>query len=262
MSLNLVTIKAKKELGKAHATFGASGAKRWLKCPGSIALAKKAPPEVESKYAKEGTDAHSCLELFLKNERHKERAVAKLLYATYPEVMVNHAWDAAKAIRELIPEGDVEVLCETRVDSTAYTTRDETDPQFGTVDSAIVEHFGTLYVIDFKYGAGIPVHPENNEQMIYYGVGIARKYHYNFSRVVLVVIQPRRPVKGETIRTWEISPRELRAWEKTFREGVKRAQSKRAPLKAGEHCKFCKAEGICKEKKNIRLRQAQDDFED
>ena len=53
---------------------------------------------------------------------------------------------------------------------------------FGTVDAAVAEIFGRLVVIDFKYGAGVAVEPKDNTQMIYYALGIAHEYDYNFTR--------------------------------------------------------------------------------
>ena len=44
-----------------HSKLGASGAKRWLTCPGSVALSEGMPNK-SSKYAIEGTAAHQLAE--------------------------------------------------------------------------------------------------------------------------------------------------------------------------------------------------------
>ena len=41
-----------------HAKLSASGSKKWLNCPGSVAFEKEFPDE-ESEFAKEGTTAHA-----------------------------------------------------------------------------------------------------------------------------------------------------------------------------------------------------------
>ena len=41
---------------------GGSTAKRVINCPGSVALVQQMPPQVESKYAAEGTLLHACME--------------------------------------------------------------------------------------------------------------------------------------------------------------------------------------------------------
>ena len=41
---------------------GGSTAKRVINCPGSVVLVQQMPPQVESKYAAEGTLLHACME--------------------------------------------------------------------------------------------------------------------------------------------------------------------------------------------------------
>ena len=48
-----------------HAKLSASGSKKWINCPASIAMESKFPDE-SSEYAKEGTTAHSLGEAKLK----------------------------------------------------------------------------------------------------------------------------------------------------------------------------------------------------
>jgi hypothetical protein len=59
---------------RKHSKFAASSAKRWLNCPGSVRLSEKAPPQFESIYAKEGTDAHECLEFLVRRYRRLNAA--------------------------------------------------------------------------------------------------------------------------------------------------------------------------------------------
>ena len=252
--------------GPAHATFGASTSERWLNCPGSIALSEKAPPQEETVYAAEGTEGHGCLE-YLLDYRGKFRAAIKHAYKRWPKDMVAHGIDAAAWILQTAgydpstgedPAG-VEILSESRVDASSFTC----EGQFGTLDAAIVEHFGKLTIIDYKYGAGVAVDAvyedgTPNTQLIYYALGMAARYDFNFTEVELVVIQPRAwHQSGETIRTHRLTIDELEAWIPVFKKGVKRAQKPGAEIKAGKWCRWCPAAVICPKLKDEALKDAQ-----
>lgn len=249
---------------KAHATYSASGSHRWLNCPGSIALCEKAPPQRESAYATEGTEAHACLEFLLKN-RNNLRDAVRVVRKKYDDEMVGHALEAAEwIIARLAAAPGAEFLCETKVDASPFTCNE----QFGTLDAAIAHEFGRLIVIDYKYGAGVAVHPDGhdgmgNSQLVYYALGISHAYYHNFAEVELVVIQPRAyTASGETIRSHVLSMEDLAAWEHRFREGVTVSKLPNAPLAAGAWCKFCPAAAICPELKDNAMRDAQVVFAD
>lgn len=240
--------------GKLHAEFSASGSDRWLNCPGSIALSKNAPPQVESKYALEGTEAHSVLEVVMKNDC--SLATINFLRKKYPASMVDHAIAFYEQVVSLMPVGAL-LLCETKVEL-EFVKPD----MFGTVDCAIIDLFGTLWVIDYKYGAGRVVDPEENTQMIYYGLGLAHKYHFNFAKVRLAIAQPRIVHRDGFFRTWDMEVEALMEWEAKFKRGVEIAEDPLAPLKPGRWCFFCPASSICPAVEDQALAQAQIDFDD
>jgi hypothetical protein len=244
---------------KLHAKFSASGSERWLNCPASIALSEKAPPQVDSVYAKEGTDAHAVLEVIMRNMmmgRTKEKDLARMLKLSWPTDMVRHGFETYNQIKALVPEG-AELLCETRV------ALDFVEPgMFGTVDAAIVELFGVLWVIDYKYGAGRMVEPAENSQMIYYALGIAKKYDFNFERVRLAIVQPRIVHKDGFFRTWDMSIEDLMSWTGKFKAGVEACKDPFASLNPGRHCFFCPAQQICPAVEDRAYDEAQADFDD
>lgn len=249
---------------KAHAEFSASGAERWLNCPGSISLSKKAPPQRESAYAAEGTQAHACLEFILKNRKNLDKAIAGAR-RIYPGGMVDHAVEAAAwCLAKQKSMAGAELFCETKVDASPYVC----EGQFGTLDVSIVQEFGRLTIIDYKYGAGTVVEPagldgRGNPQLVYYALGVSHQYAHNFSDVELVVIQPRAyHESGETTRSHVMSIEELLAWEVTFKAGVKRARASNAPHVSGPWCKYCNAAVICPELKTKAMSQAQIVFSD
>jgi hypothetical protein len=240
---------------KKHSKYSASGSQRWLACAGSVKLSENAPPQPESPYAKEGTDAHHCVEILLKGRKKPSRAIEVLIGEGFPKTMVDHAREAVGVI--LADAGDEEILCETKV-SLEFVH----EGLFGSVDAAVVEMFGTLRVYDFKYGAGLVVDPKDNSQLIYYALGLAHKYNFDFQNVELVIIQPRAShSSGETVRRHTMKISELMAWENIFRDGVKACEDPNAPLTAGKkQCQFCPAKPICPEISDAAFKTARLDF--
>lgn len=248
---------------RAHAKYSASGSPRWLKCSGSIELSEKAPPQSESPYAKEGTEAHECLE-FLLNNRNRLLAAEKMARKKWNDDQVNHGLDAVAYVLEkadtLLVGGEVEIEAETRVDASFFTK----EGQFGTTDISIIQLFGKLVIIDYKYGAGVPVSVVENSQLIYYALGMAARYDFNFEEVEMVIVQPRAEHEDGPIRSWSCSMQYLLdEWVPKFKRGVEICEDPfESTLLAGDHCRFCPAAPICPEISNKRLREAQIEFDD
>ncbi len=179
---------------RKHYTFSPSGSHRWLNCFGSTNLSKKAPKQVDGPWAMEGTNAHECLEFIVKRWGNKKAAEKEALKKWPPE-MVMHAMNSAETVFKLKPSKTAKLLVESRVAPAA------SDP--GTLDYAWVDLWGWLIVIDYKYGAGVPVLPkdedsgEENSQLMCYASGIAKKFDYDFSGIKLAIIQPRVYVEDE-----------------------------------------------------------------
>lgn len=250
-------MKAKAVEVKTHSKLSSSGSERWLNCAASVALEEKAPPQEESEYAAEGTEAHSCFEMILKNyPKGKPYIAAKMLRDTYPDEMVDHALKAFEYVVSCAPKG-AEILCETKSDLSHI------DPDLGgTFDAAIIELFGTLWVFDYKYGAGVPVDPEDNTQMISYALGIAHKYDYNFVDVKMVIIQPRAEHERGPIRTCTMSMEELMGWTKKFKIGAEKTKDPFATFNPNpKWCRWCKAKTICPAISEQSMQEAQIDFD-
>jgi hypothetical protein len=132
------------------------------------------------------------------------------------------------------------------------------EEMFGTFDGAILDHFGTLHVFDFKYGAGHAVSPKDNLQMIFYALGLAYKYQWNFKTVKLWIIQPR--IKGYSGPVyWEISIEVLRSYVPKFQEAVWRVEND-PKFKEGAWCHWCKAKSICPLKVETKKEKAREIF--
>lgn len=239
---------------KKHAKYSASSSERWLACPGSISLSEKAPPQRESAYATEGTKAHECLEMLLLHPEKLLANRAKLTKSHGPD-MAEHAFAAAKKILALVPKG-AELLVEVKSDL------DFIEPDMGgTADVVIVEEFGTLHVIDYKYGQGVVVDPTENPQLISYALGIAHKYNFNFVDVKLSVLQPRAFTEdGQTFRSWTLDIDSLKSWMPPFLVAVVESKQTSPPFNAGDHCRWCPAKTICPEISTKALAVAQVEF--
>jgi len=133
---------------------------------------------------------------------------------------------------------------------------------FGTFDSAIVDYFGTLHVFDFKYGAGHPVSVQENLQMIFYGIGVAHKYQWNFKRIRLWIIQPR--IKGyDGPVFWEVPTMVMKSYVDVFRNAVDNVLASRGrdeDFQEGPWCHWCKAKSKCPLKEAAKLEKAKSVF--
>jgi hypothetical protein len=229
----------KAALKKSHAKYAPSTLHRVMECPGSVELSAPFPNE-ESAAAKHGTDGHTCLDMLLKNGPNKQLATERFLREKYPAQMVIHAAWAAKEIWKRTPKG-AQLLSETKSECFHI------DPHLhGTTDAVIIEDFGTLHVIDYKYGV-MPVEVEDNPQILAYAIGIAHQHDYNFDRVICTIIQPRANHGHGPVRSWVTSIENLLAWAHRFKKGIQAAKHPEAPFKAGEHCFFCPAKEVCLE---------------
>lgn len=242
---------------RKHSDFAASSAYRWMNCPGSVALSKKAPPQPESPHAKEGTDAHECLEFVVKRFKNPLQTKTEALKRWSTE-MIDYAFLSAEHIFNLRPSPSAKLLVEQRIFLKQISPK-----LFGTLDYAWVEDWGELVVIDYKYGAGVAVSPiddrgEPNPQLMYYAAGLAHKHNYDFDSVKLAIIQPRVWQNDEDpVLIGETSIARIKKFEQEVRDAMKAAQRFDALLIAGDHCRFCPAAAICPENSKVALADAE-----
>ena len=114
---------------------------------------------------------------------------------------------------------------------------------FGTCDCILI-HGSTLSIIDLKYGKGVPVSAEQNEQLILYALGAYDAFNliYNLDKIELNIVQPRI----NNFSTWEISLTELLLWGDYFKVQAEKALGGNGELvPSAKACKFCKARDIC-----------------
>ena len=240
----------------AHSLIGASGAHRWMVCPGSVELARKAPPKKDSVYALEGRVAHKVAELALERNQPLELFLGQLIEEVeVTEEMLEAVAVYLDTITRLAAEDKFIRLSEIKLDlSSIYPGL------YGTVDFALVSsNMKRLIVIDYKHGKGVPVEVEGNKQILYYILGVIEHCYKKkmiddpalfgwgagFQEITAVVVQPRCRHKDGPVRTWSVDPNELDAFADELKAAAILTEQRNAPLQAGDHCKFCPAMAIC-----------------
>lgn len=240
-----------------HAILSASAAKRWSECTPSARLNMTAE-ERASPYALEGTDAHSLCQYLVEKEYGipTKDPTENLTY--YNQEMQECAEIYLSAVKELVAKAkthypDPKVLVEQRVKFDRWV------PQgFGTSDALILAD-GTLYVIDYKHGAGILVVAEDNIQMKCYALGALSMFGdiYDVDSISMTIVQPRK----ENISTWTISVEDLLSWAEDFlKPRAELAYAGEGEFVAGSHCQFCRVKATCRKRAEANLELARHDF--
>ncbi|MEQ1651029.1 MAG: DUF2800 domain-containing protein, partial [Hyphomicrobium sp.] len=189
----------------AHSALGASKAKQWLACPGSVALAARFEPDPPGKAAREGTAAHAWAEFCLANGEvdadgyiDAEYPSAELAALNVP--MTREMADAINVYLEFVwsvLQADDELHVERR-----FSLEFIAPGMFGTNDCAVLKRKArTLHVIDYKHGAGVYVDEKDNVQTQYYALGALHAFIAEgpFDKIVLTIVQPR--AGGEPVRS-------------------------------------------------------------
>jgi hemerythrin len=185
-----------------HSLLAPSDAHRWVNCVGAIA-ASKGKKDEGSRYADEGTRAHDLASKWLQGE------ITAVPSAEDDENdMGEFVAIYTNAIRR---EADGKVLLvEQKVEISQWTSEPKGK---GTADAIIVDlATGDISVNDLKYGMGVMVYAQENEQLMLYGLGalvlVEALLVDKVRDVILVIHQPRR----DHVDEWKISREDLVAW--------------------------------------------------
>jgi hypothetical protein len=216
---------------------------------------EEAYPRKSSTYADEGTAAHTLAAWVL--EGKNDNAPAQDYIGCRIEVdehrtvivtqdMVDHVNSYVAHVNS-IREDAIVTMIEQRVEFSNFV---KVPGQFGTADCLAFTDTG-MVVLDLKYGAGVSVDPEENEQLQLYGLGcldVADAVGLEVDRVWLAIHQPRNGGYKE----WETTAENLREFAKEAEERAADVEAARKAnditpfLRPGEkQCRFCDAKANC-----------------
>jgi hypothetical protein len=236
---------------KTHSLLSPSSAHRFLNCTPSARLAEN-HEDSGSSYAQEGTIAHSYAERKLKY---------RLGLSGTPPVcedaeMDGHTDDyVAFVLEQLNGLTDPQVFVEQKVDCSRYVPECR-----GTCDALIISD-GILHVCDFKYGRGVQVDAEENDQLRLYALGAIDAFEclFDIHTVRMSIFQPRIHLCS----TWEVSRKEIDKWaEDVLIPTARIAWDGGGEQNPGDWCQFCKIKGECRKRAEVNLEIARYEFRD
>jgi hypothetical protein len=244
---------------RAHSILGASSSKRWINCPGSVALTEAVGKDTTTKYAAEGTVAHEVAEMALRS-------------GLDPVVYVGKRIDGVKVTKEMALAVGVYVD-KVRSMAASYGMEPLLEVQFSLAPlNPPVDMFGTadcvfpvkarkhLDVLDYKHGQGVVVEAEGNTQLLTYALGAVLEVGWKPETVTVWIIQPRAPHVDGTVREWTVTWEELVEFRHMLMEHAHACFQPDAPLTVGDWCRFCPASASCPAQQEYAVTVVQDAF--
>ena len=220
---------------------GGSTAKRVINCPGSVALVAKMPPKDSSSYADRGTLLHNAMATILDSDTVTPES---MLWTTYKgetltgELLNEKILPALAALDAVDPEGVMEYAVETVVGFGAYLPG-----VFGSAD--LLGRLGSrAVVLDWKFGDGVAVSAEENEQGLFYAAAAMRTPETAWvfegaGEVEIVIVQP------PAVKRWVTTVKRVKEFERSLKRAVKASQMPDAAIVVGDHCRWCSAKPLC-----------------
>jgi len=219
---------------------GGSTAKRVMGCPGSVALCAKMPPRPSSVYADLGTLLHNAVAQVLDQGVTPE----SLIGMKYQDQVLtqdhidNKLHVALDLLGEIDPKLEMEYAVETEVGFGDFLP-----DVFGSCD--LLGRIGNrAIVLDWKFGDGVAVGVEENEQLLFYAAAAMRTPSVSWvfdgaTEIECVIVQP------PSVKRWVTTVERVKIFENNLVASVKESQKANAGLSAGEHCRWCAAKPIC-----------------
>jgi len=224
-----------------HSTIvGGSTAKRVINCPGSVALVQKVPPAPSSSYADEGTLLHHVIAAVLETGKPPEDFLGTFYNGIEltEDRLERKLLPALAALDEVDPDKMMEYDVEKVVGFGSVLPG-----VFGSAD--LVGRIGNRGILlDWKFGDGVAVEAEENPQALFYIAAALRTAATSWAfkdveDIEVIIIQP------PMIKRWVTTLDRVRQFEADLILAVRAAEQPDAPLKTGDHCRWCAAKSIC-----------------
>lgn len=240
----------------AHSKYSASGFEAARLCPGKPVM-EAGKPDSSSAFAREGTAAHSVLELCITNNQRAGAYLGRLIEVEGDKIevddeMVDHLNWCLDTIADYAGDDGL-VMAETRVNY-AEDIGVEHHEAWGTSDVIIVRGSEAISV-DLKFGRGVEVDADCDQTKLYL-LGTVRQVDglvADITHCRAVILQPRLK---RSPSEWDCSVDDLRKWAGTVAwDAVEKREAARTAggreefaqyLNPNEKsCKFCKAKATC-----------------
>lgn len=223
---------------RAHAKLSASGAARWMACPGSVSLEADLP-NTSSVHADEGTAAHELAEAALQAEKDAIDFKGQTFNGSF--IADDEMCENVQVYLDYVRSHKGRHFFEKRV-----SFDDWVPDGFGTADAITLGDDGVLYVSDLKYGKGVRVDAEWNPQGLLYALGVVAAFEmiWEVQAIQIAIVQPRM----DNISEFTIDRDELVEWADTkVKEAVEGAFADEPTFNPSEKaCQWCKAKGNCR----------------
>lgn len=239
----------------AHTFFAPSGAPAAMLC-NVKPWREKEFPDMGNDASDEGTAAHFLLEQCL-TEQKEAKAYQGLRIkvengnaefhtsGAYP-VGIDMIHEIQKTLDVIYSLADGATVYPEQVLSIEFITGE--DGATGTSDTVIIKG-DTAIIADLKYGRGVQVFAEGNEQLLIYGASAVADFDAlgEIEYVELHILQPRL----NHFDVWKLTVAEMNERIEVIRQTAKRILAGPQGLAAvpgDKQCKFCKASATCNER--------------
>lgn len=242
-------------LQTGHAALSPSQLPRVMKCTASPHESTYAPIPAQSEYAALGELKHKVVEVVW---AEGESGLNKFPTLTLDDK--NHVLDAIDYLRRVLAEyatvDDTKLILEAKVSLESFGL-----PMiWGTSDVVISSvELGRADIIDWKFGQGVQVYAENNEQCLAYAAGAVKHPNLFFKDVHLHIAQP--PLNHYDV--WQVDDRYVEDWVfQDLQQAIEKifSESEMKYVAGEKQCRFCPASMTCKERHVLQLKNAEDIF--